>query len=58
VEQRAATMAAGLRTQLREAVFDAPDPDPVEIFDHVFSRRTVDLDAQAAQLASERSWPS
>jgi 2-oxoisovalerate dehydrogenase E1 component alpha subunit len=53
VDQGAGERASGLRTRLRDAVFDAPDPSPLDAFDHVLRRPTAELDAQRAQLAAE-----
>jgi uncharacterized protein with von Willebrand factor type A (vWA) domain len=53
VARRTTESAAGLRTRLREAIVDAPDPDPLEVFDHVFADGTPDLESQAAQMAGE-----
>lgn len=44
---------AALRTALRAAVFDAPDPDPLEVFDHVLVNPTPALLAQRAELELE-----
>lgn len=44
---------ADLRTKLRAAVFDAPDPDPLEAFDHVYADPPPALLAQRAELAAE-----
>jgi pyruvate dehydrogenase E1 component alpha subunit len=40
-------------TQLRSLVFDAPDPDPLVMFDHVFAQTTPALLEQRAELAAE-----
>jgi pyruvate dehydrogenase E1 component alpha subunit len=53
LEDRARSRAATLRTGLRAAVFDAPDPSPLELFDHVFSEPTAELLVQRAMLAAE-----
>jgi pyruvate dehydrogenase E1 component alpha subunit len=53
LEERARARAATLRTGLRAAVFDAPDPSPLELFDHVFTEPTAELLTQRAQLADE-----
>jgi pyruvate dehydrogenase E1 component alpha subunit len=53
IDQQAHLLAAQLRTRLRETVFGAPDPSPLESFDHVFLRPTAELEAQRAQLAAE-----
>ncbi len=45
--------AAEQRRSLRAAVFDAPDPSPLELFDHVFTTPTPDLLAQRHQLSVE-----
>jgi pyruvate dehydrogenase E1 component alpha subunit len=55
VGRHALDRAAELRTRARDAIFDAPDPDPVEMFDLVFAQRTPELEAQAALLADERA---
>lgn len=41
------------RTRLRAALFDAPDPDPLELFDHVYAEPTPDLARQRRELADE-----
>jgi pyruvate dehydrogenase E1 component alpha subunit len=53
LEDEARAKAAVLRTGLRAAVFDAPDPSPLELFDHVFTEPTAELRAQRAELAAE-----
>jgi 2-oxoisovalerate dehydrogenase E1 component alpha subunit len=53
LEDEARAKAAVLRTGLRSAVFDAPDPSPLELFDHVFTEPTAELVAQRAELAAE-----
>jgi len=53
VENRVAARAASLCAELRDAVFDAPDPSPLLLFDYVFSHRTKELDRQAALMAAE-----
>lgn len=45
--------ATELRTRLRGAVVDAPDPAVTEMFDHVFATPTPDLVAQKASLVAE-----
>jgi pyruvate dehydrogenase E1 component alpha subunit len=45
--------AARLRTELRDAVFGAPDVDAAEIFEHVYAEMTPDLIAQREQLFAE-----
>jgi 2-oxoisovalerate dehydrogenase E1 component alpha subunit len=42
-----------LAARMREALFGAPAGDPLEMFDHVLSKRTPQLEAQRAQLAAE-----
>jgi pyruvate dehydrogenase E1 component alpha subunit len=53
VEQRVATRSARLRTELRESVVGAPDPDVGELFDAVYAEITPVLSAQREQLRSE-----
>ena len=53
IEAQARQRAAGLRRRLRDSVFDAPDPSPLELFDHVFGEPTADLVRQRAMLAAE-----
>src|ERR1700728_3490262 len=53
IEEQARQRAAALRTRLRESVFDAPDPSPLEVFDHVFEHPTDELAKQRATLAAE-----
>ncbi|MDT5092699.1 MAG: 2-oxoisovalerate dehydrogenase component alpha subunit [Mycobacterium sp.] len=45
--------AARLRTELRDAVFGAPDVDATELFEHVYAEMTPDLIAQRDQLLAE-----
>jgi len=45
--------ARAAATRLRDAVFDAPAPDPLLAFDHVLSERSPSLQAQRDQLAAE-----
>jgi pyruvate dehydrogenase E1 component alpha subunit len=52
-EQRVAGRAAELRTALRAAVFEAPDPPVTEVFDRVFAEPTPELLAQRALLIAE-----
>ena len=52
-DARVADDARTLRSELRTAVFDAPDPDPTEIFDHVFAMPPASFMAQREQLARE-----
>jgi pyruvate dehydrogenase E1 component alpha subunit len=42
-----------LRTDLRQAIIRAPDPDVREMFDTVYADITPDLAAQREQLAAE-----
>jgi 2-oxoisovalerate dehydrogenase E1 component alpha subunit len=44
---------AELRRSLRDAVFEAPDGPPDEVFEHVFVQSTPVLDAQRAELRAE-----
>ncbi|HNM10232.1 MAG TPA: thiamine pyrophosphate-dependent enzyme, partial [Mycobacterium sp.] len=53
VEQRAAARSARLRAEARSAVIDGPDPDPGELFDHVYAEITPALAAQKRQLLTE-----
>lgn len=53
VETGARERAADLRTRLRAAVVDAADPPAAEVFDHVFTEPTAELDAQRAVLLAE-----
>lgn len=53
LDERARERTRALRAELRDTVFDAPDPDVLEVFDHVYARRTPDLDRQAQELAAE-----
>jgi 2-oxoisovalerate dehydrogenase E1 component alpha subunit len=39
--------------RLRDDVFDAPEPDPLVVFDHVLAQRTDELERQRRQLARE-----
>jgi 2-oxoisovalerate dehydrogenase E1 component alpha subunit len=45
--------AACAATRLREGVFDAPDGDPLELFEHVFAATTPALQEQRGELADE-----
>ncbi len=45
--------AADATRRLRDEVYDAPDGDPFEVFDHVFAETTPALAAQAAELRAE-----
>jgi 2-oxoisovalerate dehydrogenase E1 component subunit alpha len=40
-------------TRLREGIFDRPDGDPLEVFDHVFAEPTPALVEQRAELEAE-----
>ena len=53
LEQRVAARSARLRTELRAAVVDTPDPDPGQLFDHVYAEITPALAAQKRQLLTE-----
>jgi 2-oxoisovalerate dehydrogenase E1 component alpha subunit len=53
LEQRALRRASTLRARLRDGVFEAPDPSPLGVFDHVFSAPTAELVEQRAMLAHE-----
>jgi pyruvate dehydrogenase E1 component alpha subunit len=53
VEKRVQARSARLRTELREAVVGAPDPEVDELFDHVYAEITPELAAQRAQLRAE-----
>ena len=52
-EERIAAKAARLRTELREAVFDAPDPDVTQVFETVYAEMTPDLVRQRQELLNE-----
>ena len=41
------------RQELREAIVDAPAPDPTELFAHVYSEPTPALKRQREQLEDE-----
>jgi 2-oxoisovalerate dehydrogenase E1 component alpha subunit len=53
MEQRIDSRANRLRTELRDAVFEAPDIDVAEVFDTVFAEMPPDLIAQREQLFAE-----
>jgi 2-oxoisovalerate dehydrogenase E1 component alpha subunit len=53
LDQRARGRASTLRAQLRAAVFEAPDPSPLAVFDHVFSAPTPELMRQRELFARE-----
>lgn len=52
-EARANAASDQAATRLREHVFDAPEPDPLVVFDHVLAERTDELERQRRQLAHE-----
>lgn len=52
-EQRVAARSKRLRTELRDAVFGAPDVDIDEVFTTVFAEITPGLEAQRRQLRAE-----
>jgi pyruvate dehydrogenase E1 component alpha subunit len=52
-DRAARAKAAAMRTSLRDAVFDAPDLSPLEVFDHVFTEPTPVVAAQRAALVAE-----
>jgi pyruvate dehydrogenase E1 component alpha subunit len=52
-DTHARDLADALRTRLRDAVQDAPDPSPLELFDHVSSTPTPALLEQRRALAEE-----
>lgn len=53
IASRAETRVTEARGALRAAIYDAPDPSPLEPFDRVFGAPTLDLVAQRAELAAE-----
>ncbi|MEZ0354848.1 pyruvate dehydrogenase (acetyl-transferring) E1 component subunit alpha [Mycobacterium sp. SA01] len=53
IEQRVHARSTRLRTELRDAVVGAPDPDVDELFDHVYAEITPELSAQREQLRAE-----
>jgi 2-oxoisovalerate dehydrogenase E1 component alpha subunit len=53
IDEQAQQQAATLCTRLRDAVFEAPDPSPLDLFDQVFTQPTPLLRAQRDQLAAE-----
>ncbi len=53
IEQRVQARSARLRTELRDAVVGAPDPDVDELFDHVYAEITPELSVQREQLRTE-----
>jgi 2-oxoisovalerate dehydrogenase E1 component alpha subunit len=53
LEERVAVRAKRMRTQLRDAVFDAPDFDIDEVFTTVYAEITPGLQAQRQQLRDE-----
>ncbi|MCV7191418.1 pyruvate dehydrogenase (acetyl-transferring) E1 component subunit alpha [Mycolicibacterium brumae] len=53
LQNRADAHARRLRAELRAAIVDAPDPDPAEVFEHVFHRITPTLAAQREELRAE-----
>lgn len=55
LEERIAAKSKRLRTELRDAVFGAPDVEVTEVFDAVFREPTPDLLAQRRALLAELS---
>jgi len=53
LDQRVTAHAARLRTELRETMINAADPDVREIFDTVYADITPELAAQRDQLSAE-----
>jgi 2-oxoisovalerate dehydrogenase E1 component alpha subunit len=53
LEDRVRRRANALRTRLRDAIFDAPDPSPLTVFDHVYVDPPANLIQQRAMLAEE-----
>ncbi len=53
VEQRVGAHAARLRTELRDNIFGAPDPEVLEMFDTVYADITPELAAQRERLRTE-----
>ncbi len=52
-EQRFEEEAAERATAVRDAIYDAPHGDPLELFDHVYVAPRADLAAQRAELQAE-----
>ena len=52
-EQRVTAHANRLRTELRDAIIHASDPDVTELFDTVYAHITPDLAGQREQLSAE-----
>jgi 2-oxoisovalerate dehydrogenase E1 component alpha subunit len=52
-ETRATVAAEHAAARLRDHVFDAPEPDPLAVFDHVLAERTDELERQRRQLVRE-----
>jgi 2-oxoisovalerate dehydrogenase E1 component alpha subunit len=53
VDDAASARAATLRQALRDGVFDAPDLEPDDLFEHTFASPTPALAAQRGELAAE-----
>ena len=53
LEQRVDAHATRIRTELRDAIVGAPDPDVLEMFDTVYADITPNLAAQREQLRTE-----
>jgi pyruvate dehydrogenase E1 component alpha subunit len=53
LERRVTAHGARVRTELRSAIFGAPDPDVLELFDAVYADITPTLAAQREQLRAE-----
>ena len=56
VEQRVGAHGARLRTELRDNIFGAPDPDVLEMFDTVYADITPELARQRDELRAELDW--
>jgi len=53
LEERARSRASTMRTRLRDSIFEAPDPSPLTLFDHVYAEPPAYLIQQGAMLAEE-----
>jgi len=53
IEDRARVRSMTMRTELRDAIFDAPDPSVLELFDQVFAQPSPALLEQREFLARE-----
>jgi 2-oxoisovalerate dehydrogenase E1 component alpha subunit len=53
LEERTRDRVSAMRTRLRDLIFEAPDPSPLTLFDHVYVEPSAHLIQQRAMLAEE-----